>query len=207
MQRIFLHGLGQTSASWEQTIRALPLQEQIHCPDLPGLLRGQEVFYETLYRSFCEYCSSFSEPLDLCGLSLGGILALHYSIEHPQRMHSLVLIGAQYQMPKRLLALQNVLFRFMPNSMFQQMGFQKSGFIRLSTSMSKLDFSADLMSVPCPVLVLCGEKDHANKAASVQLAQRLPRAELQIIQGAGHEVNVSAPQSLATLLYTFYQTL
>ena len=42
----------------------------------------------------------------MCGLSLGGILALQYAIEHPEHIHALALIGTQYTMPKTLLRIQ-----------------------------------------------------------------------------------------------------
>lgn len=68
---------------------------------------------------------------------------MHYGIEHLQKVKSLALIAAQYKMPKNLLAFQNVIFRFMPNSMFQQMGLGKTPFIQLSKSMMELDYSEE----------------------------------------------------------------
>ncbi len=69
--------------------------------------------------------------MDLCGLSLGGVLALQYTIEHPEKVNSLVLIAAQYKMPAKLLKPQNSFFRFMPKSSFQQTGFGKREFMEL----------------------------------------------------------------------------
>ena len=54
---------------------------------------------------------------------LGGILAMQYAIEHPEKMNSLVLIGTQYEMPKYLLKMQNLIFRIMPCSAFEKMGY------------------------------------------------------------------------------------
>ena len=34
--------------------------------------------YDTLYRTLETYCEQFEEPLNICGLSLGGILAMQY---------------------------------------------------------------------------------------------------------------------------------
>ena len=145
--------------------------------------------------------------LDLCGLSLGGVLALHYAIDHPQKVRSLVLIAAQYRMPKALLRFQNIVFRLMPKSMFQQTGFGKADFLRLCQTMMELDFSPSLSNVTCPVLVVCGERDSANKAASRELAGRLRAAELCLLEGAGHELNTEAPERLAELLRRFYEKI
>ncbi|MFR5555446.1 MAG: alpha/beta fold hydrolase [Coprococcus sp.] len=64
--------------------------------------------------------------MHLCGLSLGGILALQYALEHPQKVASVVLIGTQYTMPKRLREiLKNHIDMFrisLPRSVFQNMG-------------------------------------------------------------------------------------
>lgn len=100
MKTIFLHGLGQTCSSWEKTTAFLKKGADVLCPNLFDWFEGQPVSYPVLYRAFSEYCQQFPEPVQLCGLSLGGVLALHYSIEHPQHVHSLALIATPYTMPK-----------------------------------------------------------------------------------------------------------
>lgn len=204
MNPIFLHGLGQTPASWDKTVACLGLENRADCLDLQSLVSGGEVTYQNLYAAFSAHCDGLGGALDLCGLSLGGVMALNYAACHPQKMRSLVLVAAQYQMPKKLLRFQNLIFRFSPSSMFQQTGFGKADFLKLCQTMMALDFSDSLSGVTCPVLVLCGEKDSANKKAAIALAERLSHARLQIIPGAGHEVNVEAPEALAKTLQSFY---
>ena len=128
MPYIQLHGLGQSASSWARTTDALQIPaDDVLCPELSDWLRGHEPRYDGLYQAFTAYCSGFSQPLDLCGLSLGGILALQYAIENSSRVHSLVLIGAQSSMPRRLLRLQNAIFRFLPARAFASTGFGKKG--------------------------------------------------------------------------------
>lgn len=205
MLRIFLHGLGQTPESWGKTIAGLNAAEHSLCPDLADLLRGKNATYENLYEAFSEICEELDEKIDLCGLSLGGVLALQYTIEHPEKVNSLALIAAQYKMPVNLLKLQNFLFRFMPKSSFRQTGFGKREFMLLCKTMMTLDFSLSIGEVRCPVLVIYGEKDSANKKAALELADNLKNAQLQVIPGAGHEVNVEAPEKLAEVLRDFYK--
>lgn len=204
MQDVFLHGLGQTASSWDKTIAVMGNGGRAACPQLTELLRDKPVNYPNLYQGFSEYCAHFSQPLYLCGLSLGGVLALHYGIEHSDRVAGMALIGTQYVMPKGLLRFQNLVFRAMPDRAFREMGFAKRDFISLSKSMMDLDFREDLHRVTCPVLVVCGEKDKANKAASRRLRELLPHAELCMVENAGHEVNVDAPEKLGVLLKDFY---
>ena len=205
MQQVFVHGLGQTPASWQKTIAQMSCTGQTICPDLAALLSGREVSYQSLYRAFADSCNQAAQPIDLCGLSLGGVLALQYALEQPEKVGSLVLIATPYRMPKRLLKLQNLLFRLLPEAAFAQMGWPKAAVLRLCASMAALDFSHSLQAVACPVMVLCGARDRANKKASRHMAGMLRNAELHIIEGAGHEVNRDAPEKLAAALDAFYQ--
>lgn len=200
MNRYFLHGLGQTPAGWDKTLAALGAPAD--CPDLRGLLSGKSTLYSELYKALCEYLPADGE-FGLCGLSLGGILALNYAADFPSRVHSLVLIGAQYVMPKALLKIQNAFFRFMPQKAFADTGFDKRDFITLANSMADLDFTDRLGGVSCPTLVICGEKDRANMKAAKNLARLLPNAELKTVPKSGHEVNTDAPETLALLIKEF----
>ena len=203
MKNILLHGLGQTSSSWNNTVASMENKLDILCPNLFDLLQDKEVSYANLYQVFSEYCTGLSEPFNICGLSLGGILALEYVIKNPTKVNSLVLIGTQYTMPKALLKFQNIVFRFMPNRMFAEIGLGKKDFINLAKSMIDLDFQHELKRIPCPVLIVCGEKDMANKKASLQLNKQIPNTEITFIKNAGHEVNMEAPKELGQILNTF----
>ncbi len=205
MKHILLHGLGQTPSSWEHTVQVMGNHADILCPDLSDWLRGKEPCYANLYQALEAYCEPFNEPLNLCGLSLGGTLALQYGIRHSDKLNSLALIGTQVSMPKKLLKFQNLIFRIMPNSAFHKMGFQKADVIELSKSMMDLDFSQELPKISCRVVVMCGEKDKANEPASLQLKTQIPNAQYKVIPHAGHEVNTDNPVELGKELRAFFQ--
>lgn len=204
MKKLYVHGLGQTSSSWNEVIKELNACNESACPNLFDLLQNNEASYHNLYKAFEKYCNACDEKLDLCGLSLGGILSLNYVIDYPEKVNSLVLIGTPYKMPKKLLKFQSFLFRFMPNSSFEKMGLSKQDFIYLCQTMSELDFSNDLSKIACKTLVVCGEKDFANKKVALNLAKYLINGKLSIIKGSGHEVNTEHPKSLAKVLKAFY---
>lgn len=202
MQRIFLHGLGQGPSSWDGTLRYL--DGPALCPDLFSLPRRGEFGYQALYQAFCAYCAAVSGPVQLCGLSLGGVLALHYAAEHPENVSSLALIGAQYAMPKRLLQFQDLLFRWAPAGVFQGAGLAREEMRTLCRSMADLDFGPKLREIAAPALVVCGARDRANRRSSVQLQTLLPNARLVLLPGSGHEVNREAPDQLGPLLRDFF---
>lgn len=205
MTIVFLHGLGQTPEDWQPVLSQLPPEGDYRCPSLPELLAEKTVCYQEAYSALEDYCNGIAGKFCLCGLSLGAELALDYAIHHGERLHSVVLIAAQYKMPRLLLALQNILFRFMPEENFQGLGFRKQDFTRLCATTGQQDFSKGLAGITCPALILCGEKDSANKKAALGLSRRIPKSKLIIIPQSGHEVNKDAPEKLAEILRNFWK--
>lgn len=202
MKYIFIHGLGQKPLAWDKTISALGI-DNCDCPDLPALVCDTDKTYQSLYSAFSTYCDSFNDKMILCGLSLGAVLALNYAVDNAGKVGRLILIAPQYKMPKGMLRFQNIIFRFMPKSMFTEIGFEKNDYIALCRSMMNLDFSGPLHKIECQTLVLHGEKDSANKKAAAEIAAKIKNADLQFVAGSGHEVNVDAPEKLAEIIHTF----
>lgn len=206
MSYMFVHGLGQESSSWNETKSFIDRISIDYTPDLSSLLKNKPVNYFNLYKEFSHYSNEIPGKLNLCGLSLGAILALNYAIEFPNKVQSLVLVGGQYKMPKLLLHIQNIIFHIMPDRTFTSMGFTKRDFIQLTKSMVDLDFSQDLKTISCDTLVVCGEKDKPNKKAAAFLASNIPNAKLCYIPNAGHEVNIENPKEFAETLENFYKS-
>lgn len=198
MKIVFLHGLGQMAQDWNAVVEQVTCLDA-DCPELFSL-DGQDVNYSNVFAQLERRYADTAEPFALCGLSLGAILALDYAIRHENQVASLVLIGVQYKVPALLIDFQNIIFRCMPQKVFEGMGISKSDMIKLSHSMRSLDFKSELNKVTCPVTIVCGEKDHANRKAAKQLNDLLPQSQLQIIPGAGHEVNKCSPEAIAAIL-------
>lgn len=205
MKWIFLHGLGQGPESWTGCLDALGPDGDAACPDLFGLCGNAPPVYQNLYAAFEQYMEARPEPVGLCGLSLGAVLALDYAVRHPHKVRVLVLIAPQYKMPRTLLRMQNLVFRFLPERAFAQSGVGKEDLIRLTASMMPLDFRGELPRVTCPVLILAGEKDTANGRAARKLARLLSCGSFREIPGAGHEVNLDASRELAEAIRNFAQ--
>ena len=199
MKCIFLHGLGQTPSDWIDTVKNLDENFDVSCPALFEWLDGTECCYTNLYHGLKKYCAQFDEPFALCGLSLGGILALQYAIEHSDKVKSLILIGTQSSMPKNVLRFQNMVFLFLPNTVFRKMGVSKKEIISLCNSMIVLN----LKDIHCRTLILCGKKDKANYAASVQLKEKIATSEFLVVANAGHEINKDNPNKLGEIINTF----
>lgn len=202
--KIFVHGSGHKATSWEKTISYMTNNEDIVCPNLSSILEGKEASYENLYSSFVKYCNEFDGQIHLCGLSLGGILALNFALDFPQKVKTLVLIGTPYKVPKVAFSFQNIIFRFLPKSIFETMAFDKKNTFALGDTMKNLDFSDRVKNIKCPTLILCGKKDSANMKSADYLSQSIRSAELKIIENTGHVVNEGNPKALADILNEYY---
>lgn len=201
---ILIHGSGHKAASWKETVSYLDCREDVLCPELSSLLMGKEASYPNLYASFADYCAQIRGPVHLCGLSLGGILAMNYAIDFPEQVKTLVLIGAPHKVPKVTFGLQTMVFRFLPKSVFETMAFDKKNTFALGSSIKNLDFSGRVQKIRCPTLILCGEKDRANIQSARFLSQNIKGAQLQLITQTGHVVNEETPCALAKHLNEFY---
>ena len=206
MKYLYLHGLGQKPDSWNRVIKETKVSESSINLSLAEMLEGKSATYKELYSAFSSECDKENDGIILCGLSLGAVLSLNYAIDHPDKVKALVLI-AQYKMPKKLLKVQNILFHLMPNSAFNKMGFKKADVINLCSTMAELDFSDSLHKVSCPVLIVCGEKDNANKKTSKKLCHYLSSSCFHELLKTGHEANIEAPEELAIVLQNFYDNI
>ena len=202
--KIFVHGSGHKATSSEKTISYMTNNEDIVCPNLSSILEGKEASYENLYSSFVKYCNEFDGQIHLCGLSLGGILALNFALDFPQKVKTLVLIGTPYKVPKVAFSFQNIIFRFLPKSIFETMAFDKKNTFALGDTMKNLDFSDRVKNIKCPTLILCGKKDSANMKSADYLSQSIRSAEWKIIENTGHVVNEENPKALADILNEYY---
>ena len=202
--KIFVHGSGHKATSWEKTISCMTNNEDIVCPNLSSILEGKEASYENLYSSFVKYCNEFDGQIHLFGLSIGCILALNFALDFPQKVKTLVLIGTPYKVPKVAFSFQNIIFRFLPKSIFETMAFDKKNTFALGDTMKNLDFSDRVKNIKCPTLILCGKKDSANMKSADYLSQNIRSAELKIIENTGHVINEENPKALANILNEYY---
>ena len=177
MKYLYLHGLGQKPDSWDRVIKETTVSDRSASLSWAEMLEGKAATYGELYAAFSGECDKEHDEIVLCGLSLGAVLALNYAIDHPNKVKALVLIAAQYKMPEKLLKFQNMLFRFMPNTMFKQFGLKKADVISLCSTMTELDFRDSLCKVSCPTLIVCGGKGQRKQKSlkgTCQLFERFP---------------------------------
>lgn len=202
--KVFVHGSGHKATSWNKTISYMADDGDIRCPNLSSILGGKSASYENLYAAFVTYCNEIDGQIHLCGLSLGGILALNYALDFPKKVKTLVLIGTPHKIPKAAFGFQNIIFRFLPKPMFESMAFDKKDTFALGKTMKSLDFSDKVDRIQCPALILCGKKDSANMKSAYYFSQNMKNVELKVLESTGHVVNEESPEILARILTEYY---
>ncbi len=204
MINILVHGLGQTDKSWDR-VKGILNQDNINVetPNLFKIAKNYQLTYENLFTAFVDYCNSFSDKLNLVGLSLGGILAIDYATLHPEKVNSIIICAVPYEIPKKLFKIQNFIFKFMPKRTFDNIGISKENFIQLTNSMAELNIEEKISKLKCPTIVVCGEKDSATIEGAKKLNEYIKNSELKIIKNAGHELNIDAPDKFAEIIKEF----
>ena len=109
MINILVHGLGQDAKSWNEIKNQLNNNGiNVETPNLFSIVKNYQVNYDNMYKTFADYCNSFNEKINLVGLSLGGVLAIDYITEFPEKINSIILIGTPYEIPKTIFTIPNI---------------------------------------------------------------------------------------------------
>ncbi|KAA9219226.1 MULTISPECIES: alpha/beta fold hydrolase [Aerococcus] len=206
MKNILIHGLGQDNRSWEAVQKLLETENlTTHCPKLFDLLKDDSYTYQNLYQQLERQLNHYDDKVNLCGLSLGGLLALDYAKNYPNKVNSSILIGVPYKIPPLLMTIQSLVFKLMPKASFIKLGLTKDEFIRLISSTKSLSIHTDLEKISCQTLIICGEKDKLNLKSSQLFHEAIKQSALKTIKNAGHEVNRDNPSDLAGLISAFWK--
>lgn len=92
---LFLHGLGGSRTSWDPQLSALGAARRCVAWDMPGYGRssGSPTTLEDLADAAAGLISELgSGPADVVGLSMGGMVAQHLTLRHPELVRSLALL-------------------------------------------------------------------------------------------------------------------
>ena len=208
MINILVRGLGQDEKSWNEVKNQLNNNRiNVETPNLFSIVKNYKVNYDNMYKTFADYCNSFNEKINLVGLSLGGVLAIDYITEFPEKINSIILIGTPYKIPKTIITIQSIIYKFMPKRIFEKIGCSKKDMINLLNSMKNLSIPDKAPHIKNNALIICGEeeKNNINMKSAKQLSKVIQNSKLKIIENAGHEVNIDNPIELANTIYDFWK--
>jgi pimeloyl-[acyl-carrier protein] methyl ester esterase len=98
---LLIHGWGMHGGMWSGVAEQLAQNYCVMAVDLPG--HGYSVNHSlqplngsrfTLDDIVDELSAKFTEPLNVCGWSLGGQIALRWAMRHPQQVENLVMVAS-----------------------------------------------------------------------------------------------------------------
>ncbi|MDQ3077913.1 MAG: alpha/beta fold hydrolase [Pseudomonadota bacterium] len=220
---LFLHGVGSDKSVWAPQLAHFGRNRRSLALDYPGY--GESQLRADATRD--DFAVAVIEAMDaleverahICGLSLGGVIAIAMHHLAPARCASLILadsfavhpdgeaicarsIDASHAMPMRELAKSRASLL---------LGATASGAVRAQViaTMAEIDPHAYRLgaaavwladqrdraaAISVPTLVLVGDEDRITPPAlSEQLAALIPGAALTLISGAGHLANLEQP--------------
>jgi 3-oxoadipate enol-lactonase len=212
---IFLHGIGSGPSAWEPQVKALSGDREVLAPDLvPAYRRGLEAAVEEVR----EIASAYRRVV-LCGLSLGGLVALRVAAERVEESDTLVVCAAFDRLPpwtRRRVRGLAAISRFMPQGFLHRQlvaGLPEPYRARALDEIAPLrpqelsrlmwdaaGFEVDPGPIVARTVVLCGERDKANLPLARALTQGLRNSTFALVPGAGHVANLDNPGAFSTLL-------
>ena len=220
---VFLHGVGSDKSVWRPQLEHFGGTRRAIAFDYPGY--GESAAVAVASRDdFAAAVLAAMDALDvgkahICGLSLGGVVAIAMHAAAPERCASLVLadsfarhpegegiyrrsVDASRSMDMRALAearvdllLGSAASAELRAEVIETMAAIDPDAYRLGAEAVWLaDQRERAAAIAVPTLVLCGSEDRVTPPAlSVALAALVPGARLALIEGAGHLANAEQP--------------
>jgi 3-oxoadipate enol-lactonase len=233
MPIVFLHGVGSDKSVWRPQLAHFGQTRRAIALDYPGYGESEPVA-EANRDDFAESILGAMDALGvgrahICGLSLGGVIAIAMHVAAPERCASLVLADSFAVHPdghgifqRSTDASRSMTMRALAEARIDMLlGSEASTELRTEVveTMAAIDPEAYRVgaeavwladqreraaAVDVPTLVLCGAEDVVTPPAlSEQLAKLIPGARMELIGAAGHLANAEQPAAFNAAIDRF----
>ncbi|MES2119703.1 MAG: alpha/beta fold hydrolase [Pseudomonadota bacterium] len=233
---VFLHGVGSDKSVWRPQLGHFATERRTIAFDYPGYGDSDAAPAGT---SRDDYAAAILGAMDslgverahVCGLSLGGVVAIAMHAAAPDRMASLILADTFAAHPdgqaiyERSLAASSDLRVLAEARVDVLLGQPADPEVRREVieTMAAIAPAAYVIGaeavwlahqrervhdIRVPTLVLCGTEDKVTPPAlSRELVQLIPGARLEMIEGAGHLGSLEKPDAFNTLVGAFVRAV
>jgi len=230
---LFLHGVGSDSSAWRRQVDRFGAERLAMALDFPGY-GGSDLIPQATRQTFAKAALAVLDTLGaerahVCGLSLGGVIAIAMHALAPGRIASLILADTFACHPegsaildRSLAGVRELGMRGLAESRADALLAQPADpAVRTEVieTMARIDPGAyalaahavwladqrrEAAAISCPTLVLCGSSDRITPPAlSEELKHIIPGAGLVEIAGAGHLPNLEQPATFDRVVAAF----
>ncbi|HYL91318.1 MAG TPA: alpha/beta fold hydrolase [Burkholderiales bacterium] len=227
---LFLHGIRGNKRNWHGQIEAFSKGFTAAAWDARGYGESDDYSGPLQFDHFTGDVLRVAEhfgaaKFHLVGLSMGGRIARNVALRSPERLHSLTLVSTT---PGFDALSADEVKRFVterrtnnPDAVRQLIGSRarREAIEELEDSLARVraepyrrtleasvaqDRAAPIENIRVPTLVIAGDEDKVYPPSLAQsVAKRIPGAELVMVKGAGHLVNLERPGRFNEILLDF----
>jgi 3-oxoadipate enol-lactonase len=227
---LFLHGIGGNRAHWAPQLTFFSRSYRAAAWDARGY--GDSDDYEGPLQ-FADFTADLLRVLDhlkaasahIVGLSMGGRIARNFALKHPDRVATLTLAntspGFDALSPQEVLRYVEERTSGTPPAARRLLGsragpgaqeallasfhaLRNDSYLKTLEASVSQDRGAPLEKLTVPTLVITGDEDRVYPPALAQhMAQRIPGAELVVLEGCGHLSNLEQPERFNAALLDF----
>src|SRR5215467_2684764 len=213
---LFVHGYGGSASHWIHQLRFFGQRMRVLAPDqrghalsddplglpytMDGLVDDLEVVLDAL---------QVQGSLHLIGHSFGGAVASAYAVRHPERLHSLVLIGVatHFTLPP---GLDKVLL--LPDPFFSYLS-KRLGAVEAAPQRTLKRLADDVLAtwrmqqqISIPTLLILGNRDRVFRRERFEDVLRyIPDAQLVDIPVSAHMVILERPDAVSRTISRFLE--
>ena len=202
---VLLHGSGRAGRMWGPALADLSASWHVLAPDLPGFGRSEGPFTITgAAQAVSDVIAVQTAPVHLCGLSLGGVVAVRAAARLGAKVASHVVSGTPV-VPGRDLPAALRRFRRLPAPLlplFSDVTGRRE-WLRMLDELERADLRGYLPQVTAPAMVICGSRDWRAMPAACELAGRLPDGRLWIAPHQGHSWPSASPELFSKVVPGF----
>lgn len=231
---VFIHGLGSSTRDWEFQVPEFSNSYRVITFDLRGHGRSDKPAGPYRIPMFANDLAGLLEALGhdsahIVGLSLGGIVAFQFAIDHPSMVKTLTIVDSvptasedlkkeierrvgiiqQLGMRGYARALSEVLFPKPEHATLRETFIDRwaendpRAYIAAARSGSGWNVTDKLGSIHCPTLVISAEHDMWPLSVKEAYVKLMPNAQLVVIPDAHHAVSVEQPEEFNAALAGF----
>jgi len=233
---LLLHALGSDHTLWDREAARLASSFRVLRPDLRGhgaseAPPGPYTLAELAGDVLAVADAAGVDRAHVCGLSLGGMLALWLGIHHPARVRSLVVANSAARIATREIWQARIdavvqggmaAVRQAALGRFFSAGFaarhprivaragavldrtDPAGYTGCCAALRDADLGGLVSSITAPLLVITGGQDASTPPREGRwLKEQVPRAALVELEEAGHLGNLERPDAFADAIASF----